>query len=114
MENIMEKMAHMKETGETINLMGLVFKPGKMEANFKEVTIKALNMEMENIRGLINLHIKVTGNRVKLMDKEFIFMLMEEFIKAHLKTIKCKVKEFILGQMEESILVHMKKIKNMD
>ena len=71
-------------------------------------------MEMENIHGLISLHIKVTGNKAKSMDKEFIFMLTEEFMKAHLKTIKCKVKEFILGQMEESILVRMKKIKSTD
>lgn len=69
---------------------------------------------MENIHGLINLHIKETGRMAKSMDKEFIFMLTEEFIKVHLKTIKCKVKEFIPGQMEESILVHMKKIKSMD
>ena len=104
----------MKETGETINLMDLVFKVGKMEANSKEIIIKALNMEMENIHGLINQPTKVTGNMAKLMDRDFIFISMEEFMKVHLRTIKCKVKAFILGRMEESILDHMKKIKNMD
>lgn len=104
----------MKETGETINLMDLVFKVGKMEANSKEIIIKALNMEMENIHGLINQLTKETGNMAKLMDRDFIFMSMGEFMKAHLRTIKCKVKEFIPGRMEESILDHMKKIKNMD
>lgn len=110
----MEKTVLMKETGETISLMDLEFKVGKMEANFKVIIIKALSMEMENIHGLINLLIKDTGNMAKLMDKEFIFTLMEEFIKGHLKTIKCKVKEFILGQMKGSISDHMKKIKSMD
>lgn len=109
----MEKMALMKETGETINLMDLVFKVGKMEANSKEIIIKALNIEMENIHGLINQLMKETGNMAKLMDRDFIFMSMEEFMKARLKTTKCKVREFILGQMEESILDHIKKIKNM-
>lgn len=41
MENIMEKMVLMKETGETINLMDSEFKLGKMEANFKEIITKA-------------------------------------------------------------------------
>lgn len=113
MENIMEKMDHIKETGETISLMDLESKLGKIAVVFKEIIIKASNMEMGNIHGLINQRMKDTGKKVKLMEKEFIFMLMAEFMKVHLKTIKCKEKEFTHGQMEENILDHMKKTKSM-
>ena len=65
MENIMEKMVHIKETGKTISLMDLEFKLGQMEANSKEIVIRASNMGMENIYGLTNQHMKGTGLVVK-------------------------------------------------
>ena len=114
MENIMEKMVLMKETGDTINLTDSEFKLGKMEVNFKEIITKALNTEMENIHGLINQFIKETGNKAKFVAKEFIFIMMAEFMKAHLKIIKWKEKEHTLGQMEESTSDYTRKTRNMD
>lgn len=69
---------------------------------------------MENIHGLINQFIRESGNKAKFMGKEYISIMMAEFMKVHLKIIKWKEKEPTLGQMEESISDYMKKTRNTD
>lgn len=48
------------------------------------------------------------------MGKEYISIMMAEFMKAHLKIIKWKEKEYTLGQMEESTSDYMRKTRNTD
>ena len=102
MENIMAKMAPMKETGETTNHMDMEYKPGPMEALFQATITKASNTGKENIHGQTNPHMTEIGSMDRSMEREFIIMLTAEYMKGNLRTIKCKEKAFTHGQMEES------------
>lgn len=79
--NIMVLMAHIKETGNVINLMASVFKRGKMEVCMKGFIKMAKSKVKEIMSGLISLFIKGNGIMVKYKEKENISIKMVKFIK---------------------------------
>jgi len=71
---------NMKAIGiKTIN-MDMEFKLGLMEANMREITDKEKNMGKVNIHGRMGVIMMEIGNKIRLMDMEFIFGEMAESI----------------------------------
>lgn len=74
----------------------------------------AKNMEKGHIIGQIKAIIQEVGTKIKYMDTDNIFGIMEENMWANGGLIKCMDLVFILGKMVGVMKVIIKMIKNMD
>jgi hypothetical protein len=79
----------------------------------KDNLSKIKEMDLENLYGLMAMHVLVNGNRVNLMDKEN-FLTKIGIMKESLNKVKEKEMDLSFGIVEISTKVSGIKIKNMD
>ena len=87
---------------------------GAIKAPMMEISFKIIFMELENMCGLMEEYIMVSGLIIKWKVKELLLGVMEESMSANINMIKNMEMVHLNGQMVENILVNGIRENNME
>lgn len=92
-----------RESGITINNMGMDIKNGQMDHSMRGIMLKEQRKGMGFSIGQMEINTKESSNLTILKDLENILGLIKESMKDFGKIIKCMEKELLYGQMVENM-----------